>query len=111
MRATGAPSFALVSVFGATGALQQPLGADPDMAAQQPRDTAGAAGDLQHAGRPAASTGASTSAEKKAAASLLRIIMTTREFKIPAGTQRGKPSFWAAPSSHGRIAPCSPPGR
>jgi len=93
VNAPGATSFAFVSVFGATGALQHPLGAEawaPAIAAQQPWDATSATGALQHAGRPAASTGASTSAQKKAAANLLRFIMRTRPVKIPAGTRRGK---------------------
>jgi hypothetical protein len=58
---------------------------------------------VQHKGRPAAITGASTSAENKTTASLLRFIMRTRPVKIPAGALSGKRTGWAALSRRGRI--------
>ena len=87
-------SLAFVSVLGATGALQHPFGAEvraPDIAAQQPWDTIGATGAvLQQAGRPAASTGASTSEANSPAADLVRFIIRTPGLKIPVGTLSGK---------------------
>ncbi len=87
-------SFALASACGAAGALQQPFATElfePYIAAQQPRDAAGAEGALQHAGRPAASTGANANEATRAATSLLRFIIGSRPVKIPAGAPGGKP--------------------
>src|SRR5262245_12030455 len=93
--AKAAPSVALASVFGTTGALQHPFGVPawaPDIAAQQPLGATGATGALQHAGRPAARTGAKTSDAKRIAANLLGFIMTIRPKKIPAEACGGNPA-------------------